>query len=138
MFSFPPFSVYFLIISWALTLTQCFINVTSICFTLGLFQNPQPPSTPPRRHRRAAKKLGERHPSAPCHPAQGQPREGRREMETWRLPERRRRKRRRRCGSSTAPSARWLSTLPRSCRPTTAVRNCAHRSCQVCPARTVV
>lgn len=120
-------SVWFLTISLALTLLNvlCLISVISFCFIPGLFQNPQPQTLPARCHHRAAMW---RHLKPPCHPARGQRRKRHKEMETWRLFQGWNRKKRRLDVFSTAPSARWPSTLPRSCRPTTVVRKCTHRS----------
>lgn len=88
-------------------------------------QNHQPQTLPQRRHRRAAATLKpwKHRLTCPCHPARSHQRERHKETEKWRWLQRGKQKKRKLYVFFTAPSARWLSTLPRSCRPTTVVRN---------------
>lgn len=100
------------------------------CGTFWFPQNPQPQTLLQRRHHRAAAaplKLQTHPVNRPHHPAQGHQRKRHKETESWRCPQRVRQKKRKLYVFFTAPSARWLSTRPPSCRLTPAVRGCSCR-----------
>lgn len=117
------------------------VSHTPLLFWCGTFwfpQNPQSQTLPQRWHHRAAAaplKLRKHPVNCPHHPAQGHQRKRCKETESWRCPQRGRQKKRKLYVFFTAPSARWLSTLPPSCRLTTAVRGCCcRRANPVCTA----
>lgn len=113
--------------------------ILSQCGIFLFLQNPQPLTLPQRRHCQAAAplKLWKHPPIHPCHPAQGHQRKRHKETERWRWLQRGRQKKRKLYVFSTAPSARWPSTPPPSCRLTTAVRDRWRRCRQANPALSV-
>lgn len=117
----------------SLSPSQCFVDIDLLSeifllfhhhFVMTPFQSPQPQTLLQRRHHRAAApmKLWKCRLTPPCHPAPVWQRKKHKETETWRWLQRRRKKRKL-YAFSTAPSAKWLSTLPPSSKPTTVVRN---------------